>query len=147
MRLEHFMTTDIEAIEGTSTVQQAAQQMRSLNIGFLPLHLEGALVGVVTDRDITTRATADGLDSQHATVAEIMTIDLVTCFEDQPVESALEVMNMHQVRRLIVIDQNQHVVGVVSLADLAARALTDAQTGAALEAISFPSPQLQKEFA
>lgn len=139
MKLAQFMTRNVEMISPDRTLAEAAQRMRDLNIGFLPVSLEGSLIGVLTDRDIAVRAVAEGLNPQDSSVGEIMTSDVVTCFQDQMVDSAIEVMNMHQIRRLIVVDHEGQVVGVVSLGDLAVDAVDNEQAGQVLETISWPA--------
>jgi CBS domain-containing protein len=139
MKLEQFMTRNVETIAPEDSLCSAAKKMRDHNIGFLPVELNGSLVGVITDRDITTRSTAAGNDPQLTSVGEIMTSDVVTCYQDQSAESAAEVMNMHQIRRLIVVDKNKAVVGVVSLGDLAVDAINNEQAGEVLKNVSYPA--------
>jgi CBS domain-containing protein len=146
MRLQHFMTRDIESVDAVTSLEDTLQQMRARQVKFLPVHLEGGLVGVVTARDIETRAILQGLNLSEATVAEVMTANLLTCQEEDSAERALELMHEHEVRRLLVVDNEQHVVGVVSFSDLALPAAVNSliQTDK-LPIISFPLSQLQQK--
>jgi CBS domain-containing protein len=139
MKLEQFMTRNVQTIAPEETLYMAAQKMRDHNIGFLPVEANGALVGVLTDRDITTRSTADGGDPRLTSVGEIMTTDVVTCNQEQSAESAAEAMNMHQIRRLIVTNQDKAVVGIVSLGDLAVDAINNERAGEVLQNVSWPA--------
>jgi len=146
MRLQHFMSRDIEAVDALTSLQDTLQQMRVRKVKFLPVHLEGGLVGVVTSRDIETRAKVQGLKLNEATVAEVMTAHLLTCHEEDSAEWALELMHEHEVRRLIVVNDDQHVVGVVSLSDLALpEALNSINQADTLPIISFPLSQVQQK--
>lgn len=139
MKIDQVMTRDVEAISPDSSIWAAAKRMRDLNVGFMPVVEQGQLIGVVTDRDITLRAVAEGLDPVMSTVAEVMTREVITCYADQEVEEAARVMNEHQIRRLLVLDRNQNLVGVISLGDLAVSALDESQAGETLQNISWPS--------
>jgi CBS domain-containing protein len=145
MRVEQIMTREVETISPYASVWAAARRMRDLNVGFLPVMVARHFVGVVTDRDIATRAVAKGLDPALTTVGDVMTLGLITCFEDQPVEAAVHLMNAHQIRRLGVLDQNQNLVGVISLGDLAVDALRDAEAGQVLKSISWPAQPEQEQ--
>lgn len=149
MRLDHFITYQVEAVEALATVKETAERMQALKVGFMPVHLEGGLVGVVTNNDIETRTLAQGLDPAEATVAEIMTAQVLTCSQDDTAETAIDLMNSNNVRRLIVTNAQQHVVGIVSLSDLALpAALNSLNQVSDLPLLSFPvSQMLQKDYA
>jgi len=102
------------------SLRMAAMQMRLRDLGFLPVVSEDQVVGVLTDRDLTVRATADGLDPSSTTVDRVMTADVVYCFEDEGVGAAAALMESEGVRRLVVFDRKMKLVGVLSLDDLAA---------------------------
>jgi CBS domain-containing protein len=93
-------------------------------------------VGIITDRDITVRATAEGMDPLFAHVRDVMTREIVSCFDDQLVIDAALLMQDHQVRRLVVLDRDERMVGIVSLADLAMEAGADELAESTLEAVS-----------
>ena len=112
--------------------------MKDLNAGPLPVCESDRLVGILTDRDITVRATAEGLDPWTAKVSDVLTPGVVYCFEDEDVEEAARLMQEHQVRRLVVLNRRNRIVGIVSLGDLATE-IGDAElAGKTLEQVSMP---------
>lgn len=139
MQLKDVMTRDVEIVETDMTLQEAASRMDELDVGVLPVREGDQLVGMLTDRDITVRAVAAGRDPRQAKVGEIMSPDLVYCYEDQDVKDAAQMMAVHQIRRLPVLSRDQQLVGIVSLGDLAVDVADDRLTGEALEEISEPA--------
>ena len=119
MQVNDIMTQYVEVISPELFIQEAAQQMRSLDVGVLPVCKGDRLVGMLTDRDLTIRAVADGRDPKTTTVGEAMTAEVAYCFEDQDTEEAERVMEKHQIRRLPVLAWDKRLVGTVSLGDLA----------------------------
>ena len=103
------------------TVQRAAQLMDELNVGALPVYHGSRLMGIVTDRDITVRATAAGLDPRTAEVDLVMSTRVRCCHVGQTVAEVLALMSSVQIRRVPVLDDRHALVGIVSLGDLAER--------------------------
>lgn len=127
MKLKEIMTRDIEVLHPEDTIQAAAQKMRDRNVGFLPVIEAGELAGVITDRDLVIRIVADGINSKARIGREFLTSPVIYCFDDQEVDDAARLMQMHQIRRVVVLDQdNGNVVGIVSLGDLASNTRPDA---------------------
>lgn len=118
MKVREVMTREVAVVHPDSTLQEAADRMRQLNVGPLPVCDNDQLVGMITDRDITVRSTAEGLDPWTAQVREAMTADVVCCCEDDDVAEAARLMEEKHVRRLLVLDRNQRLVGIVSRGDL-----------------------------
>ncbi|HUG98016.1 MAG TPA: CBS domain-containing protein [Gammaproteobacteria bacterium] len=116
------MTDKPRFVSAATTLQEAARLMRDLDSGFLPVadEREEKLSGVVTDRDITVRAVADGLDPAKTTVTDIKSDSVLYCFKDDDVADAAKRMRDKQVYRLIVLDnrENKKLCGVVSLGDI-----------------------------
>jgi CBS domain-containing protein len=137
MRIAEVMTRDVKVIGPERSVREAARLMDNLNVGSLPVCDGERLVGMITDRDITVRATAVGEDPDRTRVKEIMTDDVRWCFEDDDVSDVVRTMGDVQIRRLPVIDHEKRLVGIVALGDLA----TDRAEGTeeALRNISEPS--------
>jgi CBS domain-containing protein len=135
MQLNRIMTGYVEVIAPQRSIQEAAEQMRSLNVGVLPVCNGDRLVGILTDRDLTVRAVADGRDPKSTTVEEIMTRQIAHCFEDQDVEEAERVMEKNQIRRLPVLDHDNRIVGIVSLGDFAIKD-DENRAGVTLERVS-----------
>ncbi|HYM80620.1 MAG TPA: CBS domain-containing protein [Candidatus Limnocylindria bacterium] len=133
------MTGDVECLAPDSTLQEAARKMKDLDVGSLPICDRDRLSGVLTDRDIVIRSVAAGQDPKSTQVRNVMTPEVIYCFEDQGVEDAARIMEEKQVRRLMVLNREKRLVGIVSLADLAVDAGDDVLSGEALEAISAPA--------
>ena len=130
-----IMTGGAECARTTDTLVDAAQKMRDLDVGALPICGEDdRLKGMLTDRDIVLRCVADGADPSTVSVEDYAGDETVTIGADDPVDQALRTMTDHGVRRLPVIDGHD-LVGVVSQADIA-RNLPDDQIGQLVEAIS-----------
>lgn len=139
MLVRDVMTAEVECIDPEAPLREAAEKMKQLDIGPLPVCDNGRLVGMVTDRDITVRATAKGLPPGLAKVRDVMTPDIIYCFDDQDLSDAAEIMEVSQVRRLVVLDGNRRLAGIVSLGDLAVKGNNDSLTGETLEQVSEPA--------
>ena len=135
MQINRIMTEYVEVITLETSIQEAAEQMRSLDVGVLPVCDGDRLVGILTDRDLAVRAVADGRDPKSTPIEEIMTRQVVYCFEDQDIEEAERVMEKHQIRRLPVLDRDKRIVGIVSLGDLAVKN-DENRAGVTLERVS-----------
>ena len=115
MFVKQCMTTEVELGSPEMTLQKAAQKMRDGNFGSLPIEENDRLVGMVTDRDITVRAVAEGKDPTKAAVWEIMSKKVLYCFEDQTLEDVAKNLGTNQIRRLPVLNRNKRLVGILSL--------------------------------
>jgi CBS domain-containing protein len=137
MRADEVMTRDVVSVRPDAMVREAARMMDELNVGALPVCDGWRLVGIVTDRDIVVRSTADGMRPDATPVQAVMTGEVCWCFEDDPVEKIEEAMAQRQIRRMPVVDRDKRLVGMIALGDLA----TDRAPGAgeALRRISQPS--------
>jgi CBS domain-containing protein len=134
------MTRNVECISPDNNLTQAAALMRELDVGVLPVCGDNnRLVGMITDRDITVRATAGARDPASTLVADVMSPHVVYCFEDQDVSEAAQLMKEQQIRRLVVLNHEKRLVGIVSLGDLAVDTRDEALVGATLESISEPA--------
>jgi CBS domain-containing protein len=130
------MTKGAECIGPTASLQEAAAKMKALDVGSLPVCEGDRLVGMITDRDITVRATAEALPPGLGQVRDVMTPDVVYCFEDQDVREAARLMQENQIRRLVVLNRDKRLVGIVSLGDLAVEAGDEKLAGKTLEDVS-----------
>jgi CBS domain-containing protein len=135
-RIEDIMTRDVRSIAPQETVQRAAQLMDELNVGAIPVCDGDRLVGMITDRDITVRSVAAGQPGSTC-VQDVMSTDVRTCHTGQTVDEVLGQMGDVQIRRVPVLDDQQQMVGIVSLGDFATRNVT--RVDEALEEISEPS--------
>jgi CBS domain-containing protein len=138
MRLSDIMTSNPVVLAPDTVLREAAQKMRELDSGVMPVGDNDRLVGMLTDRDITVRATADGKDPNSTPVRDVMTSDVVYCFADDDIETAARTMEENQIRRVIVLDRDKRLVGIASLGDIAVHAPTNQLPGEVTEAVSEP---------
>jgi CBS domain-containing protein len=120
MLCRDVMRLAVESIDPTETARAAARRMLQANIGFLPVcDAEGRVTGTLTDRDITIRLVAEGLQL-NTPIANIMTREIVYCHPRQDIKRAYELMAQHKKWRLLVCEHDGRLVGVISLSDIAA---------------------------
>ncbi len=132
--IRDVMTANPASITPRAPVTEAAQLMRSADVGSLPVVEGDRLIGVVTDRDIAVRVVADGHDPNSVTVGQVSSAEPVTVEPEQPLDEALRLMARHQVRRLPVVEGGR-LVGILAQADVALEA-EDTRTGEPVEKIS-----------
>jgi CBS domain-containing protein len=137
-KIADVMTRDVAVLGPQESVQRAAQLMDELNVGAVPVCNGKKLVGLITDRDIVVRSTAAGTAPAQCRIADVMSEHVRWCFDDQSVDEVLEQMSDTQIRRVPVVNRQKHLVGIVSLGDLATRCDGD-EAGSALRDISSPS--------
>jgi CBS domain-containing protein len=143
MRLDECMTRGVECTRSDATLQQAANRMKELDVGTLPVCGDNdRLVGMVTDRDITVRAVANGRDPKTTLVSDAMSPGVVSCYEDQDIDEAARLMEDRQIRRVVVLDHDQRITGILSLGDLAVSGSSERSlAGEILEAVSMSNPR------
>ena len=129
MKIYEVMTRGVETVSPGETIGRAAKKMETLNVGFLPVVESEKLVGVVTDRDIVTRAVAAGLNPHMTTIRQVMTRQAFTCHDDETLTEASLVMEKNLIHRLVVIDRQDRLIGVVSVSDIAAKAGNEPLSG------------------
>jgi CBS domain-containing protein len=139
MEIREIMTRDVEVVAPNASLQTAAQRMKELNVGSLPVCDGERLLGMVTDRDITIRATAGGKNPTQTPVSDTMSSGITYCFEDQPVNEVAQVMEEKQIRRLPILNRQKKLVGIVSLGDLAVDGNSKEMAGEAITEISQPA--------
>jgi CBS domain-containing protein len=132
--IQDAMTSDPTTIELTTSVREAAQLMKSEDVGALPIVEDGRLVGVVTDRDLATRVLAEGKDTDLP-VGQIASKQVVSVDPQQPLEEAARLMAEHQIRRIPVVEEDGKLVGILAQADVA-QAGHDKLTGETVQQIS-----------
>lgn len=125
MQVKDVMTRNPQTISSQATIAEAAKLMRDLDIGFLPAIEDDRPLGVVTDRDIVVRGTAEG-KGPDCCVGDVLTPAVVTVTENEDVSSADRLMRERQIRRVLVVDDSGSPVGVVSLGDLAVEQTSEA---------------------
>ena len=136
MKVGEVMTRDVVVIAPTDTISEAAKKMAECDAGALPVGEDDRLVGVITDRDIAIRAVAED-KGPDTPVREVMTKQVLYCYEDEAVEHVAANMGVQQIRRLPVVSRDKRLVGIVSIADLSRKTRPNT-TGKAVAAISQP---------
>jgi CBS domain-containing protein len=120
MRAAEIMTRDVITVPPDASVREAARLMDELNVGALPVCDGRRLFGIITDRDIVVRSTADGMRPDTTLVHAVMTDEVCWCFQDDPVHEIERAMARRQIRRMPVVDRGKRLVGMIALGDLAA---------------------------
>lgn len=136
MQIKDMMTRDVRTVPPGATLREAARAMAEADVGALPVAGTDRLIGMITDRDIAVRGVAAG-KGPDAAVSEVMSPEVLYCFEDDDVNEVCANLAEQQVRRLPVINGEKRLVGIVSLADLASDGAA-AKAGEALEGITRP---------
>ena len=134
MKVSKCMTRDVELVRPTQTIREAAQMMADLDAGALPVQQDDRLVGMITDRDIAVRAVAQG-KSPETPVRDVMSPELLYCFDDEEIEDVSRNMGEVKVRRLPVVNRDKRLVGIISIGDLALKE-EQTLTGSTLARIS-----------
>lgn len=137
--LKEVMTTKPRVAEPEDTLTDIAELMREEDTGAIPICDGDKLVGMITDRDIVMRTLAQDIDPSTIVARDIMTSPIIYCYEDESIDEAAKVMEEKQIRRLVVLDRNRRLVGMVSLGNLAARGGNDLLVGQIVEKVSEPS--------
>ena len=137
LAIKHVMSSGVAVAAPDDSIQAAAQKMADGDVGFIPVCDGEKLVGVLTDRDLAVRAVAAGKGVDTA-VRDVMTEDVVYCFEDEEVERVARLMKEREIRRVLVVNRSKRLVGVVSLGDLAEQ--QPGESADVLEAVSEAPP-------
>ena len=119
MLVKEAMSNKVESVAPNTTVRECARKMDRTSTGMLPVWQDGKPIGVVTDRDICCRAVAKGRDPATITAREVMSSDVASCFENQDCAEAARLMEAKHVRRLVVMNRDHALVGLISVDDLA----------------------------
>jgi CBS domain-containing protein len=139
MKVKDIMTPNVECVWPDDTLQEAALKMKEMEIGPLPVCDRNHIVGMLTDRDIAVRGVALGRDPRSTKVRDVMTREVIHCYEDEEAEEAERLMQTRQVRRILVVNRDERLVGIVSLGDLAAETRDPHRVGVVLQDVSEPA--------
>ncbi|SEU23113.1 CBS domain-containing protein [Stigmatella erecta] len=132
-----IMTRGVKTLRRDSALREVAQLMKDEDCGAVPIVDErGALVGIVTDRDLVIRAFTGGKTPDQLRAGDVMTDDVECVHPDEDLFSIIELMGKRQIRRIPVVDRDDHLIGIISLGDIAHRADYDEEVQEALERIS-----------
>lgn len=135
MKVREKMTTNVGYVNPSNTVVEAAQVMQKLNVGSVPVFDQNKVVGVVTDRDIVVRNVAHGKIPQDTKVQDVMTSQVTTVTPDMDMDEVSRIMAQQQIRRVPVVENNQ-LVGILALGDMATDYRFDTEASEALTEIS-----------
>jgi CBS domain-containing protein len=135
MKVRDLMHKGVEIMPPDTLVTNLAKKMREKDIGAIPIGSNGQLIGMVTDRDITVRAVANGKDLSQLTAQDVMTKGVVCCRDTDKVRDVLHIMEEKQIRRVPVTDENERVVDMVSLGDIS-KAVPGKAAGEVLQAVA-----------
>jgi CBS domain-containing protein len=119
MKVCQIMTMSAQTILPDATLEQASRKMRDFKIGLLPVIEKGNVLGVITDRDIVVRSIAEGRNPHLTTVREVMSPKAISCYEDQSITEASRIMEKSHIRRLVVLNRQNQLTGVLTVTDLA----------------------------
>lgn len=132
MKVEQLMTREVKVCTESDTLNRAAQLMWEADCGCIPVigaNADGSIVGIVTDRDIAMAAYTQGKQLYAIPVGAAMAHKIIACHANDGISQAEALMRDNQVRRLPVLDQNEHLVGIVSLNDVARQARRETAAG------------------
>ena len=118
MKVSEAMTAQVATATPQTTIAEVARTMAQIESGAVPVMEDGKVVGLITDRDIVIRVVAKG-DSGDGPVSEVMSDDVESCSEDDNVADAAAKMGNHQIRRLVVLNDQGKLAGILSLGDIA----------------------------
>lgn len=139
MKVRDAMSRDVETVRSSQAIKEVAARMDRQGIGYFPVCDQHRLIGIITDRDITCRLVADGRDPVHTKVRDIMSKGVAYCFDDDTLTAAVQLMEQNRIRRIPIVDRQEHLVGVLSLSDVA-RVAPSHLTAELLEAVSRDTP-------
>lgn len=138
MKVKDIMTKNVAYINPDSNLVEAAQLMQKHNVGSVPVCDSSGVIGIVTDRDIVVRNIAHGNNPQNSAVKDVMTSSVTTATPDMDVDDVSRIMAQNQIRRIPVVENNK-LVGMVALGDVAADPRFDTEASEALTEISRPA--------
>ena len=117
-QLRNLMVSHVEVVRPNTSLREAARRMKRLEIGALPVCEGDRVQGIITDRDIVMRTVAEGINPEQAKASDIMTRNVVFCYEDQSVEEAAEIMRDKRIGRLLVLNRDRRLRGILTLGNL-----------------------------
>jgi CBS domain-containing protein len=145
MLIQEVMTTDVKCCTREDTAQKAAQIMKAADTGVVPIVEEGngaKVVGIVTDRDLCTGVVAEAKNAGEVKVRDLLSDRVIGCYADDDTSDVADTMAVYQVRRLPVLDDDDRLIGIVSIGDLTReRAIESDDSGEVLASISEPTKE------
>lgn len=138
MKVKDLMSRNAASVSPDTSLEEVARMMKEMNIGSVPVVESGRVVGIVTDRDIIIRELAMGKNPVTTRVGDVMTYGISTASPEMDIHDAVKLMSDKQIRRLPVVD-NDRLVGMIAIGDMAVRSKLEDDAGEALSDISKPS--------
>ena len=138
MKVKDLMTRQVAMIRSDATLDGVAKRMKLLDVEVLLVQEKNQIVGIITDRDIVIKATAEGLDLKTIRVNEIMTGKIVSCSQEEDIENVVKMMEDRHVHTLIVLNSDNRPVGIFSIGDPAVNACNERLTWDVVEEIREP---------
>ncbi|RDI40965.1 CBS domain-containing protein [Aquicella lusitana] len=136
MKAKDVMSKKPEFLPPTATLKEAARQMNTHDYGFIPVGENDRLIGAVTDRDIVIRAVAEGKDPAKTTLRDVMSKGIHFCFESDDIEKVAQQMEQLQIRRLVVLNKDKRLTGIISLGDIATKCHNPSLSAELTDAVS-----------
>jgi CBS domain-containing protein len=121
LKVKEIMSSPVVTVGSEAVINEAAGIMKSSNVGMLPVIEANEIIGLITDRDIVLRIIAEKLDPEDTPVNKAMTTKIMCCFEGMDVEEAAAMMQDKKVHRLLVLGNDDTVVGILSTGDFAGK--------------------------
>jgi CBS domain-containing protein len=138
MKVQEVMSKNVATVDSNTSLVDVAKIMYKMNVGSLPVVEGNKVIGIVTDRDIVLRDIAQGKNPQNSKVKDVMTSGLSTASPDMDIHDAARLMAEKQIRRLPVVE-NESLVGMLAIGDIAVRSKLEDDAGMALSDISIPT--------
>jgi CBS domain-containing protein len=138
--IKEIMTPQVQVVSPETPIMEVAQVMKQHDVGAVPVCGNDRLVGMVTDRDLVLRCLAKGIDPSQLTAEKVMSEGIIFCFETQDVGEAARIMEVRKVRRLVVLNADRRMCGIVTVGDIATRFGSEELTGEILERVSEHTP-------
>ena len=140
MNVNSCMSTDVRITSPTETIRDAARAMKDLDAGVLPVGENDRLVGMITDRDIAVRAIAEG-KGPDTRVKDVMSQEVLYCYDDESLDDVARQMRELQVRRMVVLNRDKRLIGIISIGDIARTEEDPERTASALSGVCEPGGQ------
>jgi CBS domain-containing protein len=138
MKVKDVMTKDVATLNPDDSIERAAQLMKQYNVGSIPVCENEKVIGIITDRDIAVRSVAQGENGRNQKVREVMSSNPVLINSETDIHDAARIMSERQIRRLPVVENN-NIIGIVAIGDIAVETKLADDAGEALSSISEPS--------
>lgn len=135
MHVREAMSKKPVFLPPTTSIKVAAAKMKELDCGFIPVGENDKLIGAVTDRDIVLRTLAEGKDPSKATLKDVMSEKVEFCFENEDLNKTIEHMKSKQIHRLVVLNEDKRMTGILTLGDIARKSHDTEKCGEAVEGI------------